>query len=68
MDPDLADKIERATGADAADADPGSDRAPNRKREIRASPRTIAIVIVLCFLVGAAIAVPAAHLFGGPTP
>jgi eukaryotic-like serine/threonine-protein kinase len=50
------------------DPDDDPSEALAHTHEIRATPRTVAIVVLLCFLVGAAIAVPAAHLFGGHAP
>jgi serine/threonine-protein kinase len=56
-----------APGAGRIDT-PDSLPAPERTREIRASVGTIVAVVLLCFLVGAAIALPAAHLLGGGPP
>jgi serine/threonine-protein kinase len=42
--------------------------ATDPKCEIRTSLRTVVAIVVLCFLAGAAIAIPAAHLFGGQHP
>jgi len=59
MDPAVADKIESA-GA------PDDDLEPRKKREIRASPITVAVIVLLCFLAGATAA--AFYLFGGRAP